>query len=267
MTFEARIARLLNSEVRRVSRLHGGDLSVVQCVDFANGQRVVAKTGPKVDIEGRMLHALGTAGAPVPKLLHSETGLILLEFLDEMPAGPAGWRFLGTALRELHGTTGANYGWIEDYAFGNVPIPNMQAGNWPEFWAKRRLLSAPDALPADIRKRVEALAAQLPDLLPPDPAPALLHGDLWAGNVLFHGPGRAALIDPACYFGDAEVDLAMLTLFGSPTGLFWEAYGQVQNGYIERRSIYQLWPALVHLRLFGAGYRAMVARLLDQAGF
>ncbi|MGI8705884.1 MAG: fructosamine kinase family protein [Sphingomicrobium sp.] len=72
----------------------------------------------------------------------------------------------------------------------------------------------------------------------------------------------AVLIDPACYYGDPEVDLAMLDLFGSPGEAFREAYGPLESGWRERRPVYQLFPALVHLCLFGSGYAGMVDRLL-----
>ena len=74
------------------------------------------------------------------------------------------------------------------------------------------------------------------------------------------------MIDPACYHGDGEVDLAMLELFGAPPEAFWSGYGGTEPGRAERRPIYQLFPALVHLRLFGANYRGMVSGLLDASG-
>jgi fructosamine-3-kinase len=89
---------------------------------------------------------------------------------------------------------------------------------------------------------------------------------LWSGNILVAEGRLAALVDPACYGGDSEIDLAMLTLFDSPPDEFWEAYGALEPGWEERRPIYQLFPALVHLRLFGATYESMVDRLLGQIG-
>jgi fructosamine-3-kinase len=106
----------------------------------------------------------------------------------------------------------------------------------------------------------------LPELLPRAPRPAHLHGDLWSGNILVREGELAALIDPACYHGDAEVDLAMLTLFDSPDESFWEAYGALEPGWEERRGLYQLFPALLHLRLFGQSYAPMVDRLLGACG-
>jgi fructosamine-3-kinase len=89
---------------------------------------------------------------------------------------------------------------------------------------------------------------------------------LWGGNILVAEGRLAALIDPACYHGDAEVDLAMLTLFDEPPEAFWSAYGPLEPGWRERRAAYQLFPALLHLRLFGASYGGMVDRLLASLG-
>ena len=117
-----------------------------------------------------------------------------------------------------------------------------------------------------VRERVERLAARLPDLLPAAPPPAFLHGDLWSGNILVAGGRLAALIDPACYGGaqrgrpgDAgAVRQARRRPSGTPTA-------PLDPGWEERRPVYQLFPALVHLRLFGAdlcGHGRPAARAL-----
>lgn len=80
------------------------------------------------------------------------------------------------------------------------------------------------------------------------------------------GDRVSGLIDPACYHGHAEVDLAMLALFGRPGPAFHDNYGALEPGAEDRLPVYQLWPALVHLRLFGAGYRGLVERCLNAAG-
>lgn len=165
----------------------------------------------------------------------------------------------------LHGTEGEGYGWPEDYAFGSVEIRNSAHDTWPEFWANNRLRPFLEAVPKETAARLEALCDRLPDMLPARPRPALLHGDIWMGNALFSGP-VAYLIDPACYYGDPEVDLAMLSLFGQPPAEVMDGYRALRAGHKARQPIYQLWPALVHLRLFGAGYHGLVTRLLSQSG-
>ena len=260
------VLSLLGAEVSRARPLHGGDLSEVQLLSLSDGREVAAKTGPLVAAEAAMLRAIRSAGASAPEVLGVAGDLLLMEALEETPSSTEGWQTLGRALRQLHSAEGPHYGWPEDYAFGPVAIPNTPLRAWPEFWASRRLLAAPDALPRDLRLRIEALCKRLPELLPAAPPAALLHGDLWTGNVLF-SHAAAYLIDPACYWGHGEVDLAMLHLFGTPPAAFHEAYGALEPGHEARWAIYQLWPALVHLRLFGAGYRGMVEARLAALGF
>jgi len=259
------IEAALGTGVSEISPLQGGDLSEVCLVTLGDGERVVAKTGPVVAQEARMLAAIENAGAPAPHVLAVANDLLVMTYLKEVRASAAGWASLGSALGTLHLAEGPAYGWDEDYAFGPAKLPNGWTEDWPAFWGARRLLAWPEALPRDIARRLDMLVPRLPDLLPKTPRPALLHGDLWSGNVLFT-PGGAALIDPACYYGHGEVDLAMLNLFGRPGPGFEDSYGGPEPGWTERRALYQLWPALVHLRLFGGGYRGMVEGCLRAVG-
>lgn len=258
--------QFLGSPVRSRRPLHGGDLSDVALIVLDDGRMVVAKSGPLVGREGRMLQALAGAGAPVPEVLGQSGDHLLISYLPEGPADPETWPRLGADLARLHAGRAEPYGWPEDYAFGAVAIPNGRLDDWPRFWAERRLLPALPELPPELARRVEALARRLPEFLPRRPEAGLLHGDLWTGNLLIGPGGRAFLIDPACYYGHGEVDLAMLHLFGRPDRGFAEGYGPLDPGWEIRRAIYTLFPALVHLRLFGAGYRRLVAELLTAAG-
>ncbi|MEC7764323.1 MAG: fructosamine kinase family protein [Pseudomonadota bacterium] len=246
--------------------LHGGDLSTVTLLSLQGGARLVAKTGPLVDREARMLAAMADAGAPVPGVVGVTGNILLLDALEEARPDASSWAHVGAALATLHAATGPIYGWTEDYAFGPVAIPNGQTTDWPDFWAAHRLLIHARELPGGLAPRLANLAERLPHILPAAPRPALLHGDLWTGNLLFGPAGAVHFIDPACYYGDAEADLAMLHLFGAPGRGFDAAYGPLEPGWEERRAVYTLWPALVHLRLFGTSYRGMVDRLLHHLG-
>jgi fructosamine-3-kinase len=265
--FRERVAELAGVPAERLERLAGGDLSEVLMVPRPGGTAAVAKAGSVVATEAQMLRALAAGGVPVPAV-EAEYGDILL--IDHIEADgaftPRAWADVGRQVRAMHAHRAELFGWPVDYALGTVLLDNRQRSDWPGFWAEQRLVSAASLLDKPWRERVDVLAARLPDLLPAAPPPALLHGDLWAGNILVRAGRLAALIDPACYHGDAEVDLAMLCLFGGPDDAFWEAYGALEPGWAERRPVYQLFPALVHLRLFGATYAAMVDRLLSELG-
>ncbi|SMF80981.1 Fructosamine-3-kinase [Tistlia consotensis] len=259
-------AALLGGSLKSVEPLPGGDLSQILRIRLDDGRSAVVKSGPAPRREARMLEALAAAGAPAPAVLAVDGTVLVLELLPAGGSLDGAWAALGTVLARLHGATAGRYGWTEDYAFGPVAIPNGWSDDWPAFWAERRLLADVADLPAALGRRLEALAGGLADRLPRRPPPALLHGDLWGGNVLVEGNRVSDLIDPACYHGHGEVDVAMLGLFGRPGPAFFETYGALPPGQQERLAIYRLWPALVHLRLFGAGYRPLVERLLETLG-
>ena len=90
-----------------------------------------------------------------------------------------------------------------------------------------------------------------------DPSPALVHGDLWGGNAGVLKNGRGALYDPASWWADREVDLAMTRMFGVFSPAFYAAYNAVlplRSGWEERIEIYNLYHLLNHANLFGGGY-------------
>lgn len=251
----------------RIERLAGGDLSEVLLVPREGLATVVAKGGPNVAAEAQMLRALAEAGVPVPSVEGEFGDILLVAFVEHDEAfTPRAWASVGDAVRAMHAHLGEDYGWPLDYAFGPVSIDNRQRRDWPGFWGEQRLVATASLLDTPWRQRIDRLAARIGDLLPAAPPPALLHGDLWTGNILVRDGALAAVIDPACTHGHAEVDLAMLCLFGEPDDAFWRAYGSLEPGWAERRRLYQLFPALVHLRLFGPSYAGLVDRLLSEVG-
>jgi fructosamine-3-kinase len=261
-----RAAALLGGALRRAEAVHGGDLSEVWRITLEDGRQAIVKTGPVPKVEALMLRAIAASGAPAPALLAASDDVLVIGLL---PAGgrlSEAWASLGLAAATLHAASGASYGWESDYAFGPVASENAWTNDWPRFWAERRLLTHVAHIPSALARRIERLAVALPNRLPAQPRPALLHGDLWSGNIMVAGGRVTGLIDPACYYGHAEVDLAMLSLFDKPASAFFEAYGAPEPDHDERAPIYTLWPALVHLRLFGAAYLAMVEHLLKTTG-
>jgi fructosamine-3-kinase len=265
--FGQHVAALTGTGEDRLERLAGGDLSEVLLLHRPDGRRNVAKGGPAIATEAAMLRAIAAAGVPAPAVEAEHDNVLLLEHVaNDGVFSPAAWRDVGANVAVLHSHGGEDYGWPLDYRLGTVELDNRPAADWPAFWAERRLIPTAAILDRPWRERIDRAASCLRRLLPSAPRPCLLHGDLWPGNILVANGRLAALVDPACYFGDREVDLAMLDLFSSPPDEFQEAYGGLDAGWEQRRAAYQLFPALVHMRLFGASYAGMVERLLSQLG-
>lgn len=244
----------------------------------ANGLSALARAG-----------AVKTPEVAARSALDESVPWLLLEWIYEGRPGRQSWTCLGRQLAALHrpgatrvgaapsrraaaGSSGSDharsrrYGWHADNVIGSLPQPNGWTRSWPEFWVRRRIrplvgkLCAGGALSARQAAVVEAAADSMAELAGPAAeadGPSLLHGDLWSGNVLFDGAGNPVLIDPAVYVGHREVDLAMARLFGGFAPAFYRAYEEawpLRPGHEARRSAYQLYPLLVHARLFGGGY-------------
>lgn len=262
--FARRVAALAGVPETALTPLTGGDVSGALLVTRPDGSRAVAKSG-MTGAEAMMLRALGGAGVPVPPVEGEYEGVLLLGFVEnDALFSPRAWADLGRVLRRLHETTGEDYGWPVDFAAGPVDISNRPARDWRDFWAEERLLAPAALLDRPWRERVARAADAARERLPSSPRPTLLHGDMWRGNVLVADGAVAALIDPICYYGHDEADLAMLSLFDRPPGEFWEAYGALEAGAEARRPVYELFHAIVHMRLYGAAYAPMLDRLLAQ---
>jgi fructosamine-3-kinase len=279
--------------------LAGGDVNRAYAVRLRGGAEVFVKTHPAAppglyEAEARGLAFLAEARAlPVPKVVAftraGDRGPAFLA-LELLRPGPRAADFdaeLGRGIAALHSswsrcasaplhhTTAPAFGLDHDNFIGPLSQDNRPRPSWAAFWAEARLLPMAEraareaALPRALERRIERLAASLPARLGPDEPPSRLHGDLWSGNVHVTPSGDPCLIDPAVYGGDREVDLAMLELFGRPGRHFFGAYDEVyprREGYEARRPLYQLYPLLVHVRLFGGGYVGSVEGALDALG-
>ncbi|WP_284052431.1 fructosamine kinase family protein [Stakelama marina] len=260
-----RIAALLGSGPVELSPMSGGDLSSVFAIYDDNGRDLVAKQGGAAEVEARMLRAISASGAPAPDVIAAEDDLLVIARCPSGGSRSGSWASLADILDTLHASEGDRYGWPDDYAFGKVAIVNRESTDWAAFWAENRLACHIPHVDTRLAKRLEKLAANIAGHLSHDPRPSLLHGDLWGGNILFADGRVSALIDPACYHGDREVDVAMLTLFDHPPRDFF-ARLNLAVGWEERQPLYRLWPLLVHLRLFGSAYAGQVDAELRKLG-
>ncbi|MBK7172068.1 MAG: fructosamine kinase family protein [Bacteroidales bacterium] len=195
---------------------------------------------------------------------------LLLEFIRTENKGKHFWDTFGRALAKLHKQPGEMFGWEQDNYIGSLSQSNHEHPDWNEFFILERLepllklaLDQKKTSSALVRK-FESFYSLLPELLPLE-KPALLHGDLWNGNFLVDETGNPCLIDPAVYFGHREVDLAMTRLFGGFSEEFYSAYHAefpLEKGWEKRIDIFNLYPLLVHVNLFGGGYISDVERIM-----
>ncbi|UCC23823.1 MAG: fructosamine kinase family protein [Gemmatimonadales bacterium] len=167
------------------------------------------------------------------------------------------------------------FGWFEDNRIGTLVQTNPWMDDWTAFWREARLrpnleaASRSGALGPRARDWTEPLLDAVEPALAPvcDAAPALVHGDLWSGNVHPGPDGRPVLVDPASYLGHGEVDLAMARLFGGFDADTFHSYQAVlpsPDGFEQvRLHLYQLYYLLVHVRLFGSSYLASSRRAAE----
>ncbi|MES9873223.1 MAG: fructosamine kinase family protein [Candidatus Sedimenticola sp. 6PFRAG7] len=184
----------------------------------------------------------------------------------------------GRQLAEMHGKEQPYFGWSMDNTIGSTPQPNTPGDNWIEFWRDQRLgfqlgLAADNGYGGRLQRRGELLLGNFPALIDHNPVPALIHGDLWGGNIGYDNSGAPVIFDPATYYGDREAELAMTELFGGFSGDFYSAYREatpIDPGYSSRKTLYNLYHVLNHANMFGGGYasqaQGMIDRLLAELG-
>lgn len=218
---------------------------------------------------------LATASIRVPKPICWGTtgnwGYIVLEYLELASSNTPAWEEMGRKLALMHqATSSQSFGWDINNTIGSTPQINTWTADWAEFFAKQRLgyqFQLAQRRGGDFPQQ-EALLMAIPKLLADhDVQPALVHGDLWGGNAGCTVAGEPVIFDPATYYGDREVDIAMTELFGGFPTAFYRGYNQVfplDAGYERRKNIYNLYHILNHFNLFGGGYSSQANRMITQ---
>lgn len=278
-----RASAALGREVRGLRPLSGGCVGEVYRAELDAGDPVVVKVDrsrdASLDIEGYMLGYLAErSGLPVPRVHASQPDVLVMDFIE------GGSRFSNAAeehaadlLAALHEVRGERFGLERDTLIGGLHQPNPWTDSWRDFFRDRRLLymaeeaRAHGTLPAAVHRKVEQLAARIDEFIDEPAHPSLLHGDVWTTNILARDGRVTAFLDPAVYHGHPEIELAFITLFSTFGQPFFTRYAELRGmapGFFEeRRDIYNLYPLLVHTRLFGGGYANSVDGILSRFGF
>ncbi len=273
----------LGSAIARSRRLSGGDINDAFELELASGTRVFLKTNDAAPpamfpAEARGLEWLRAAGGlRIPEVLAVSSGragepsFLVLELLAPGRPAPDFDERLGHGLAALHRAGAPTFGLEHDNFIGSLPQRNTPQQSWADFlWFERfepqlARAAASGHVSVRLRRGFDELSSKLGQLVGPAEPPARLHGDLWSGNLHVDDAGAPCLIDPAAYGGHREMDLAMMRLFGGFSERAFRAYHEaypLAAGSAERIALYQLYPLLVHVNLFGAGYVPQVERSL-----
>jgi len=278
-----KLGACLGSPVVKGAAAAGGDINQAFVAQLADGRKVFVKTQARAlpglfPCEARGLEWLAAARAlRVPEVLHASDAdaqgpaCLVLELIESARPSSRHDEQLGEGLAALHRAGADGFGLDHDNYLATLPQHNRQRARWSELYAEQRIApqveraAASGELSTAVRRRLERLIARLPELVGPDEPPARLHGDLWGGNAIRDEQGAPVLIDPAVYGGHREVDLAMMRLFGGFSERVFAAYQAAHPlapGHAERVPLYQLYPLLVHVNLFGGSYVSGVERCI-----
>ena len=287
-TLESLLRQVLGDGFRLAAQqaLSGGDIALSLSVQGRDGSRHFVKLMPHEDRAPLVAEQDGLEALAASRVCRTPAvrGLanageqwcaLVLEHLDLAPlSGADDGERAARVLHALHQCHGEQFGWHCDNYLGSNPQANPPGDNWARFVVRNRLQpqlarAAQNGLDRATLRQGEKLCDRVSALfLDYRPAPSLLHGDLWHGNVaVCRRSGEIVLFDPAVHHGDRESDLAMSELFGGFPPAFYATYRRLaplNEGYETRKLLYSLYHLLNHFNLFGRSYLGEVTRLTSR---
>lgn len=275
---ERRMAEALGTavEVRDMRGASGGSINRAAVLDTSVGEFFLKWNRKPIadlfEVEAEALREMRDSQTdlviPEPVVATRPTGdvpaFLVLEYLAPGTRISDFDEVLGRGLAQLHRMSAEQFGFHSDNYCGTTPQPNAWCEDWIEFYREQRLrhqlrLAVGErGVSRSDRRAWESLLDRLDDVLGIDPEPpALIHGDLWSGNLHVTPEGRPSLIDPAAYYGHREAELGMMDLFGGFSDRVFAAYDEawpLQDGWETRIELYSLYHVLNHYNLFGGSY-------------
>ena len=277
----AAIEDALGAKIVGRSSMGGGSIADSARVELSDGRKLFVKTHPRgaemFPAEAEGLQWLGQAEAiRVPEVVAlgpARAPFLALNLIESRGPAPDHDEQLGRSLAALHRFGADRFGHHRDNFIGPLPQTGESRPDWPSFYGQCRLqpmmeqADRADALPSNLRRDLQRVIERLDDLCGPAEPPARLHGDLWGGNAITDERGGPVVLDPAVYGGHREIDLAMMRLFGGFGPRVFAAYDEafpLCPGHEDRIALYQLYPLLVHVVLFGGAYVGQLQRAVSR---
>ena len=281
--FQELLTTLLGKEVsiQNIQMQGGGCINKAAVINTSEGKYFVKwnyiTLREMFEVEVKGLELLRSTNiVEIPKVLglvdaHDES-FLFLEMIEPETICSSFWEDFGRKLAKMHQVTNKYFGLTHDNYIGSLVQKNNSTEDWNDFFYHQRLIYqlqlAFDSGKMDksILIHFENLYRRLNEILPKE-LPALLHGDLWGGNILKGKNGEVCLIDPAVYYGHREMELAYTMLFDNNPDTFYQAYEleyPLEKDFDKRIPIYNLYPLLVHVNLFGGGYINQVKSIVEK---
>ncbi len=281
---EEALSKKLGEEIstKNISGISGGDINDAYRVETSIGVFFVKTNDDKrypamFEKEARglaLMEASKTVAVPEVILTGADeqTAFLVLKLINPTSRKPDFWNHFGSKLAQMHRHTNPNFGLDHDNYIGSLHQSNHTHTHWADFFREERLepqikLARDRGLVnKDLTRNFDAFYKRIEGIFPDEP-PALVHGDLWGGNFMVGGDGRAVVIDPAVYYGHREMDMGMSQLFGGFDALFYEAYQReypLENGWQKRLEYCNLYPLMVHVNLFGGSYLSGVKSTINR---
>jgi len=272
----------LNISIKSIQPVSGGDISLAYKIESSNNTYFLkvnynASAMTMFQQEAIALQTISkTNTIKTPRVINVSSfenqPYLLLEYIENKTPSNQEMAIFGEHLAHLHLKSSDAFGFDTDNFIGSLPQSNKKHSQWVDFYIEERLLPQLEtAVKRHLLSTVEVPNTNIMKLKTAaffkDVKPSLLHGDLWSGNYIISKDGIPYLIDPATYYGDSEVDIAMSLLFGGFSNSFYEAYHAVipKETYTAARiELYQLYYLLVHLNLFGNSYYNSVKRIIGK---
>jgi len=274
------LSEALGQEVQKLDLLQHGQIGGVYKASMDRCDYVVKHSDQpeKLSVEAKMLIDLYDAKIRVPEVVHSKGSFLVMEYIESAHQDRDTQEVKAAKLlSRLHSVSNESrmYGYYYDTTIGPFPQKNEQTQyNWTLFLGQMRIMPMAKLcydegkISKALLERLELLCRDLYKCIDMSRIyPSLLHGDVWSGNVLFDGQG-ACLIDPAIYYGDKEMELAFILLFNTFGETFFQTYQEsypLSNDFYDVKvPIYQIYPLLVHVALYGSGYRVQLEQTLKR---
>ena len=273
------VEKYLDSKLKKAERLTGGNINEVYLCHLTNN-KIVLKINDKTlypkmfEREKEGLNLIRKYGFKTPELIgegcYDSYSYLAIEHIER--GNSLNWELFGRKLALLHLNQNNKFGLDYDNYIGSLSQLNTHNESWEQFYTQYRILPlvkiARDKhlIEKKTIQKIEYLCSKLNTLLPIC-KPSLIHGDLWSGNLIYDQQNSPVLIDPAVYYGNPEMDWAMLSLFGTYPEVAIRSYCElnyIEKGFKDREEIHQLYPLLVHLILFGKSYHSQIKTIINK---